>query len=418
MTDLFGDSPEHELEYEEEPASRRQRRTSGQGGNGRGDSRSAREVARRRRRSIFSFVVMIAILGGIGFFAVKIIVPSVTPDPQATPMVTDYPGPGHDEVTVDIPEGANGAQIGDILTTAGVVATTDAFSAAFAANSAATSIQPGSYSLALEMKASDAVSALLDPNRRVDSRITIPEGWRADQIYARIADNLGIPVEDVTTAAHDYASFGLDGPPNTNDGVLDPMEGWFYPSTYSVPPGSTAADVLKQMYDRTISELDKLGVAPEDRLRVLTIGSIAIKEAFFEEDWPKVTRVIENRLVPGNATGATTLGMDSTLDYAWSVQNPGQTMDPSLHNSDTSPYNTRKNSGLPPSPIGSIDSRLMEAAVYPEEGDWVFFVSTDLCSGVTTFTDDYNEFLQLQEQFRAWNEKYVANGSTCPVPEG
>ncbi|WP_454300732.1 endolytic transglycosylase MltG [Salana multivorans] len=202
---------------------------------------------------MFSFVAMIAIFAGLAVVAFLVVRPLFSSgDPQAN--VSDFPGPGTNEVLVVIPEGATGNEIGLLLKDQGVVATTEAFSHAYSANSAATSIQPGTYRLMQQMAAKDAVAALLDPDNRADVRVTIPEGYRSDQIYQRVADDLGISYDDAYAAAHDYAALGLDGPPNTNEGVIDPMEGWFYPSTYSVPPDGKATDLFKQMYDRTIAE--------------------------------------------------------------------------------------------------------------------------------------------------------------------
>lgn len=366
----------------------------------------------RRRRSVGSFIAMIAILLGLGALAVFVVGPILSPD--SGDDLSDYPGPGSGDVSIEIPEGSSGAEIGLILKDAGVVASVDAFTQAYNANPSATSIQPGMYDLVYEMKASDAVAALLDPNRRADLRITIPEGWKAQRIYERIASIMeGVDVEEVYEAAHDYEALGLDGPPNTNPDAIDPMEGWFYPATYVVPVDATPHDVLQQMLDRTISELDSLGVEPEERLRVLTIGSIAIREVTNPAEYPQVTRVIENRLIPGNSTGSTTLGMDSTLDYAWSLRNPGETMPPNEHNTSDDPYNTRVHSGLPPSPIASIDVSAMSAALNPTEGDWTFFVS-NLCTGETFFTTSLEEHNAETDRIAEW---YEENGGNCITPE-
>lgn len=417
MTNLFGDDHDFDEAHDEvEPGSRRARRQAAV-------SAPHPHAPRRRGRggSVASFVLMLMLLGGFvagGWWVVSNVFGGGSEDPSQG--ASDFPGPGSGEVLVTIPSGATGGAIGLILKDAGVVATADAFAAAYTANPNATSIQPGTYTLMREMKASDAVAALLDPSTRADTTITIPEGFRTDQIYARLADRLGVPVEDVVAAAHDYAAFGLDGPPNTNPEALDPMEGWFYPATYTVPPDGTVAELLKQMFDRTVAELDALGVVPEDRIRVLTIGSIAIREASFEDDWARVSRVIENRLLPGNPTGSQHLGMDSTLTYWWDITHPGEEMDPALHNSETGPYNTRPPgpTGLPPSPIASIDSRVMNAALYPEEGDWVYFVSVNMCPpGDTRFTASQEEFNQLRAQYQDWNQRWVAAGRTCPFDD-
>ena len=401
MSDLFGNDDDAN---DGEGTRRRERR-----GSQRGSQSSA--ATPRRRRSIGSFLVMVLILGGLGaggwFLVAK---PLLEPDPAPTSM-TDYPGPGQGEVTVAIPPGSTGSDIALVLKDAGVVATADAFTKAYNANSAAISIQPGSYKLEMQMKASDAVAALLDSSRRADSSITIGEGWRSSQIYQKVADVLGVPLADVEAAAHDYPAFGLDGPPNTNADVIDPMEGWFFPATYSTLPGDTPATVLKQMYDKMISTLDSMGVAPEDRLRVLTVASIAQGEVALDDDFGKVARVIINRQLPGN-DHASKIGMDSTISYAMNLS--AQDIDHTIDH----PYNTRTRVGLPPSPISSPSLPALQGAAAPPEGTWGYFVTIDMCSGETIFADTLDEFRVYQAQYREWNERYVAGGKVCPVPAG
>lgn len=413
MTDLF-DQLEggHDGAADEARASRRTQ-GSESGGSGGGPRRPR---GSRRRGSMFSFVAMIAMFAGLAVVAFLVVRPLFSSgDPEAS--ISDFPGPGTTEVLVVIPEGATGSEIGLLLKDHGVVATTEAFGQAYSANSAATSIQPGTYRLMQQMAAKDAVSALLDSNNRADVRVTIPEGNRSDQIYQRVADAFGISTEEAYDAAHDYAALGLEGPPNTNPEAIDPMEGWFYPSTYSVPPDGEAVDLFKQMYDRTIAELDGLGIAPEDRLRVLTLGSIAIREVNNDEDWAKAVRAMENRLAEGSEFGGR-LQVDTSLDYAWALQHPGEEMDQNLHNTDQSPYNTRIVPGLPPSPISSIDARLMGAVIAPAEGDWTYWITVDLCTGETRFTSDYEgEFLPWREEYKEFERRWNANDRQCPLPE-
>ncbi|PWD49754.1 aminodeoxychorismate lyase [Serinibacter arcticus] len=397
MTDLFGDSPSHHD----------------------GDERRSRRAPvasaprpKRRRRSLASFLVMIVILGGLTVLAVRVIPPLFDTGAAPTATMTDFPGPGQGEVVVEIPQGATGAAIGQILQSNGVVATVDAFTSAHTANVNATGIQPGFYKLPLEMRAADAVTALLDPNRRADTRITIPEGWRSDQVYQRLADAFGVTVADVEAAAHDYPALGLEGPPNTNPDALDPMEGWLYPGTYSAAPGQGPGEIVAQAYDRTIAELDALGVAPDDRLRVLTVGSIATREVS-EADFGKVSRVIANRMAPENIGNFPTLGMDSTLRYSWDRQNPGVQLPGNEHNTNQDPYNTRLNPGLPPSPIGAVDTAAMAAGVAPEEGPWLYFVTVNLCTQETRFTDSTEEFSVIRAEFQTWYAEWTAAGSVC-----
>ena len=74
------------------------------------------------------------------------------------------------------------------------------------------------------------------------------------------------------------------------------------------------------------------------------------------------------------------------------------------------PYNTYKYDGLPPAPIGSPGERAMEAAANPTEGDWIYFVTTNIETGETKFTTDYDEFLEFKEEFKR------NSGEGAPAP--
>lgn len=375
------------------------------------------------RTSIVGVVVALAIVLGIGVLILSAVRPRLpgngaTPSPSSSETAAlDFPGPGEGEAIVEIPAG-DSAEIGQALVDAGVVLTVAGFQDAYASNADAASIQPGTYRLLGAMTSRDAVAALLDPARRQDLQLTIPAGYRADQVYTRVSDVLGVPLEEVRAAARDYGALGLDGPPNAAQDAIDPLEGWLLAGTYTVPRKTTPAEVFRQMYDATIAELDALGVEPPDRQRVLTIASIATQEAFAEEDTPRVARVIVNRLADGSPTDGR-IQMDSTLTYAWDATHlPAETMDPALHETDASPYNTRLVAGLPPSPIAAVDPAAIQAAVAPAEGPWIYFVTIDLCSGETVFTDSREELVNQQRALREWLVGYEGGGSVCPVPEG
>ena len=102
----------------------------------------------------------------------------------------------------------------------------------------------------------------------------------------------------------DAAALGL---PSTAKGNI---EGWLFPATYEFSSKNSAAEQLRAMVAKTVSELAKLGVTAEQAPRVLTIASIVEAEASRAEDRPKVARVIDNRLaVPMR------LQLDSTVSY-------------------------------------------------------------------------------------------------------
>lgn len=344
----------------------------------------------RRRRTRLTFAIMLSLFAGLVIAAV-LLVPGLLDSFQGTTH-DDFPGPGSGVVTVEILEGQTGGDIGDTLVEAGVVASRGAFVEAFSANAGAVGIQPGSYDLLMEMKALDAVAALLNPANRAEVTITVVEGLRASQVYERIASVTGLPLAEVQAAAADPGAIGLPAEAGANP------EGWFAAATYTVDRDATASEILSKMVAQTVAILDQHGVAAQDRENVLIKASIVEKEVNQSADYGKVARVIENRLLPGSATNGT-LGMDSTL--AFGLGKSGLDLTRSELASDH-PYNTRVHAGLPPGPIGSPGREAIEAVLAPPEGDWLYFVTVNPDTGETRFTASYEEHLANQELYRQW----------------
>ncbi|WP_159620833.1 endolytic transglycosylase MltG [Ruania rhizosphaerae] len=368
MTDLFNQGAGNAVDAHERRTAERRRR--------------ARKRA-QRRRNIISFIVMIVALGllvGGGWVLVR---PLLNPDSDPTAEVTDYPGPGSGEVEVVIEEGSSGSDMATALVEADVVATRTAFINEFNANPDAAGIQPGTYTMLQQMSAEDAVATMLDPASLTGNRITIPEGWRASQIYERIAQRLEIEVSEVEAAADEVAADYL---PDVAGGD---MEGWLAASTYNIHPEDAAEDVLQSMIDRTGEMLDSLEVPADDRQDVLIKASIIEAEVIREDERARVALVIENRL--DGCSGDGRLGMDSTVAYGLGIT-LGEALTQERLEADTS-YNTRINPGLPPGPIDSPGQQSIEAVLDPAEGQLCYFVS-DLDTGESLFAetlDEHNE---------------------------
>ena len=97
------------------------------------------------------------------------------------------------------------------LKAAGVVASVDAFIEAAGANPQARTIQAGFYPLLKEMKASDVVAVLVDPDKIVTTNVTIPEGLRVKDIVDLLAENTDFPKADFEKALQDPEALGLPG---------------------------------------------------------------------------------------------------------------------------------------------------------------------------------------------------------------
>ncbi|HYQ74913.1 endolytic transglycosylase MltG [Cellulomonas sp.] len=383
MSDLFLGAPQQE-HHEAPPPSRRSRRDS--------QEQRAKQKKHRRRRSVVVLLLALVLVGGAAFVVWSVFGGLFSGGGSADDTVQDYPGPGSGEVQVTVASGDTGGAIGQTLVDNGVVATVQAFTSAYAANPAATGIQPGTYGLQLEMKASDAVNALLDPANRVSNRVTIPEGYTASQIYQRVYEVTGITVEDLQAAAADPAAIGLPAEAGGN------VEGWLFPMTYEVEPGSTAASVLSQMVARTTALLTEKGVAQDQWETVLNQASIVEREGKLDEDRAKIARAIDNRLAQGmplqiDAINAYGLGIPGTqLTYA----------DTSQAQPPYNPYNSYKITGLPPTPIANPGEVSIDAVLNPADGPWLFWVTVNLDTGETKFAETYDEHQTYVDELREW----------------
>ncbi|TDC50158.1 endolytic transglycosylase MltG [Jiangella ureilytica] len=347
--------------------------------------RPRRQRRRRRKRSRFgSFVAVVAslaviggVLGGIyyGGSALLNSVDGLFGEPE------DFPGPGTGEVSVTIEDGATIRAMGATLVEAGVVASQDAFVAAADRNPQATGIQPGNYVLRSEMRASDAVAALVDGAG--GQRVSLPEGYRVRQTVERLAEVSGFSVEELQ-AAVDAATL-----PDYAEGDA---EGFLFPASYGlggdVTPDSLVASMIAG-FEQTATEVGLVEGSAARELtprQVVTVASIVQREVSREEDMPRVAEVIYNRL-----SGACTakgvpegrLQMDSTVHYAVDDYSSVYTT-PEQRQVD-SPYNTYRVSGLPPGPIASPGAAALSAALRPTTDDNCYFVAVNLETGETAF---------------------------------
>ncbi|MFL6089784.1 MAG: endolytic transglycosylase MltG [Aeromicrobium sp.] len=292
----------------------------------------------------------------------------------------DYSGSGTGSVEVVVPAGATGVQIGQALENAGVVKTAEAFYQESLHDKRSAMIQPGTFRLREHMSSEAAMDALLDRANRVETNIVIPEGSRVGEIVEAIAKGSNLSEDDVENVLDHPDELGL--PPEAHGNP----EGYLFPATYTVDDGMTAKDLLRQMVAQTMKveqELDiqaraeALDMSPEE---ILTVASILEYEARRDEDYPKVARVLYNRLdedIP--------LQLDSTVSYV--SKRKGDVWTTESERDDPSDYNTYKHVGLPPGPIGSPGRKTIEAALNPVDGDWLYFFADK--HGVTHFNKSF-----------------------------
>jgi len=302
-------------------------------------------------------------------------------------------GLAHGEAVVTIVDGDTGSTISDTLFEAGVTKTADAFYAYLIDNGLNPTFHPGAYQLQLQMTSEAALAALEDPASKLENTAQLREGLTVDQTLPLLAEATGIPLTDFEKATADPAAYGVDS---------DRLEGWLFPATYTFDPGVSAESVIQRLVNRTVESLDSAGVPEERRHEILTIASIIEREARFEDDFFKVSRVIQNRLDPANQETHGLLQMDSTAQYGYGEMHDGRVSSSAEALEDDNPWNTYVHAGLPKGPIANPGDRAIAAAMDPADGPWLYFVTVDLDSGETVFTNTYSEHLRAVEQWRAW----------------
>lgn len=360
-------------------------------GGSRGRARAERARKARRRRTAWVVVLVLLLLGG-AVYGVWNVLGGMIDGGGRSASPTDYPGPGHGSVEIVVNPGDSGKAIGQTLKDAGVVASVSAFVSAYAANPAATGIQPGTYSMLLEIPAADAVTSLLNPATRVESKLTVAEGKTAEEIFALVAEAVGSTPEDVKSAAGDGSAIGL---PKEAKGQL---EGWLYPATYVVQPDDDAVAVLSAMTAKTVQVLSDLGVPEADRETVLIKASLVEREGKLPEDRPKIARTIENRLAKDWR-----LDIDAAVAYGAGVN--GTQLTKAMLEDTSNPYNLRRLKGLPPTPIASPGEESISAVLNPADGDWMYWCTPNLDTGVTVFSVTEAEHAQCVADLNAWLEE-------------
>jgi UPF0755 protein len=305
----------------------------------------------------------------------------------------DYRGQGTGTVLVEIEQGQTSTQIGATLESEDVVASSEAFMAEARTEEKAAFIQAGFYEMSRKMSARAALDVLIDPDNLVQNAVTIPEGFTVEQTLEQVAKKTDIALKQLRAAAEKPGRLGLPGYANGH------LEGFLFPATYALPPNATAEDALTRMVDRFKQAAESqdlrrraeaMGITP---LEAVTVASIVEAEARRDQDVGKVARVIYNRLEQDMQ-----LQMDSTVHYA--VGKVGNVTTTAKDRRSRSPYNTYRVNGLPPGPIDSPGERALAAALEPERGDWLYFVTVNTDTGETKFAGTEEEHARNVEEFR------------------
>ena len=287
-------------------------------------------------------------------------------------------------VVVEIPAGASGSVVGQILYENKVTKSALAYFRAAVADPRSAKVAPGAHELNVGISARQALAQLLDPERIPNLIKVFEGGWKSEVIDSLL--KYGFTKRDIDTA---FKKVVLPAGFSNAEGLL-------FPAQYSFPAGTSALEAVQSMVDRfSDEETGKRLLAAKGKFspaQLLTIASLIQAEGG-AGDFYKVSRVIRNRLEISMP-----LQLDATVHYVKKLR--GEIFLSTNSTLIKSPYNTYRNYGLPPTPIGNPGADAIAAALKPAVGDWLFFIT--VAPGDTRFTRSHDEFL-------TWKALFVKN---------
>jgi len=307
----------------------------------------------------------------------------------------DPPGEPGEAQAIVVPEGSTSDDIGKLLAGEGVISSSFVWGWYLRINGGGP-FQAGTYELGVNSAVPDVIELLEAGPAPIEERsFTVPEGLLVTEILDRLADpEAGLGFDRATLQQLlDSGQIRWQGQPAdqpSNEGIL-------FPETYRIDAEADEQAVLELLVaqlDSVMTELD-VGSAQErfnlSPYEVLVVASLIEEETKVDKERPMVARVIYNRLSEGIP-----LGIDATSRYEALLANRDRS---ELDFESTSPYNTRRIAGLPPTPIAAPGRASIEAALNPVDGPWIYYVLED-AEGNHFFTESDSEFLAAKERCR------------------
>lgn len=295
-------------------------------------------------------------------------------------------------VAVTIRMGSNFPEAAESLAVHGLVKTPSLFRRYAAVLKRDRKIRYGRYIIPRGASWNEILTAL-EQGRGIVHRVVVPEGWAVWDIVPEVAARLSVPEDSVAAAVRDTALLRrMAVPQGTRT-----LEGYLFPDTYDFPDGATARQAIEIMVQRFERMWKPAWSARAIELKmtrhqVVTLASIVEKEVRRGSERPTVSAVYHNRLKIGQALQA-----DPTVQYALGRRRPGRVLYRDLR--VESPYNTYRRTGLPPGPIASPGAASLEAALYPADVSYRYFVAHP--DGHHEFRNTYAEHLKAIEYVRS-----------------
>lgn len=226
-------------------------------------------------------------------------------------------------------------------------------------------------------------------------RITFPEGYTFTRMAEKLEENGVCTVQELMDVvnSYDYSKYPLVAAIPENENRCFRLEGYLFPDTYDFYIDSDPEDVLGKMIRNTENRITdayraraaELGYTMDE---ILTIASLIQGEAGNPQEMGKVSSIVHNRLKAGRK-----LEVDASINYVEKWIKPFISGDINRYNSY---YNTYKCAALPSGPICNPGIDWIEAALYPEDTDYLYFVND--ANGNYYYASTHEEHLENCEK--------------------
>lgn len=282
-------------------------------------------------------------------------------------------------VEVYIEKGASLSQIADQLYELDVIRSPRTFKIAAHLLNRTRSIYPGTYTIQTGLSNSEAIQALEHAKAR-EINITIPEGLRSDEIIGMLSRKLELDSLKMSTLLTDSSLLALAGP------GFKHLEGTLFPETYRFLESSDEYSVLHKLVSHFRSKIttDLLARAETfgfDLHELITFASLVEKETARDDERRMVSSVYHNRIKIDML-----LNCDPTIVYMLVLRGEWDGNIKKRHFRIDDPYNSYMYKGLPPTPIANPGLASIEAALDPEESEYLYFVGMNDGTGAHAFS--------------------------------
>lgn len=279
---------------------------------------------------------------------------------------------GSNATTVDfvIERGESLQSVATRLVQAGVIQKDWVLKKYLAQNHLDTKVEAGHFTFAGGETVSE-VAQILQAGQVAQISLTILEGWNSADIDAKLFELGLIQAGGFSTFVREGGGTAGNGPDDLfADRPVASLEGYLFPATYKIDPENFSVEgFVARMLTAMENNLAELGFdrksSPHSLHEILTMASIVELEENSEVNRAKVADILWRRIESGMGLYA-----DSTLFYVLGHRESLFTADFELD----SPYNTRINRGLPPTPICSPSRSAIAAALHPESNEFWYYL--------------------------------------------